>query len=78
MGKDRIEQPLQLVGEKTVEKEVRHDQVVGSRGSPVQRIGVVQATALMDMGSAQATVEKREHGMAGVDDIRSEGGIGCQ
>ena len=34
MGKDRIEQLLQLVREKTVEEEVRNDQVVGSGGVP--------------------------------------------
>ena len=39
---------------------------------------LMQANALVDLGLAQATVEKREHGMAGVDDIRSQGGIGGQ
>src|ERR1700760_3258552 len=78
MRKDGIEQLLQLVGEKTVEEEVRNDQVVGSRRIPVQCIGVMQVNALADLGPAQATDEKSEHGMAGVDHIRSESGISGQ
>ncbi len=78
MRKDRIEKLLQLVGEKTVEEEMRNDQVVRSCGVPVQRIGVIQANALVEPGPAQAAVEKREHGMAGVDNVRSQGEIGRQ
>jgi hypothetical protein len=44
----------------------------------LQRIGRVQANALMELGPAQAAVEKREHGMTGIDDIRSQGGISRQ
>src|ERR1700760_3629142 len=69
---------LQLMREKTVKEEVRNDEVVGSSGIPLQRIGVVQANTWMEPGLPQAAVEKREHGLAGIDDIRSQGGIGRQ
>ena len=78
MGQDRIEQLLQLVGEKAVEEEVRDDQVVGARGIPGQRIGVMQADAVLVAGTANTTLEKREHGTAGVNDIGGHGGIDCQ
>jgi hypothetical protein len=44
----------------------------------MQRIGMMQTNTVLEPGPAQAMIEKREHGMAGVDDIRSQRGIGCQ
>ncbi len=76
MGKDRIEELLQLVREKAIEKEVRDDQVVGASGIPRQGIGMMQANALVVSGLANALFEKSEHGLAGVDNIRGQGGIG--
>ncbi len=78
MGQDRIEKSLQLVREKAVEKEVRDDQVVGAGGIPRQGIGMMQANALVVFGLANALFEKSEHGLAGVDNIRGQGGTGFE
>jgi hypothetical protein len=80
MGKDNIEQMLQLLSGKTVKEEVRNNQVVASGGVPFESFGAMQANAPAGLraGSANATFENREHGTAGVDDVRSDGRIGFQ
>src|ERR1700692_1200149 len=67
MGKDTVEELLQLAREKAVEEEVRNDQVVASRGVSFQGVGVVQANSLGDLlaAPANAAVENAQHGMAG-------------
>ena len=59
---------------------MRNDQIVASAGLPLQSIGMMQANAMAGLGAAtaNATIENPEHSMAGVDDIRGEGGIFCQ
>jgi hypothetical protein len=65
---------LQLSREKTVEKEVRNDQVVASGGVPFERIGVMQANAPGELrpGAANSVGENPQHGTAGVNDIHGE------
>ena len=57
-----------------------NDQIVASGWIPLQSIGVMQANALTSLppGPANAAVENPQHGIAGVDDIRGEGGMGGQ
>ena len=66
--------------EKAVEEEVRNDQIVASGGLPLESVGMMQANAMAGLraATANATIENPEHGFAGVDDIRGEGGIFCQ
>ena len=80
MGKNAIEEPLQLRSEKAVEKEVGNNQVIASGGIPFESIGGVQTNALVGLGAGapNAAIEKPQHGGAGVDDIHGEGGIGRQ
>ena len=60
VGKNAIEELLQLVREKAVEEEVGNDQVVASAGIPFERIGVMQTNALAGLGAGapNATIEK--------------------
>ncbi len=80
MGKNAIEEALQLRSEKAVEKEVGNNQIVASAGIPFESIGGVQTNALVGLGpgAPNAAIEKPQHGAAGVDDIHGEGGIGRQ
>ena len=80
MRKDTIEELLQLAREKAVEEEVRNDQVVASLWAPFQGVGVMQANGLDELRAApaNAAVENAQHGMAGVDHIRTEQRIGFQ
>jgi hypothetical protein len=80
MGKNAIEEPLQLRRKKAVEKEVGNYQVVASAGIPFERIVLVETNALVGLGTGapNAAIEKPQHGVAGVDDIHGEGGIGRQ
>jgi len=80
MGKNAIEEALQLRSEKAVEKEVGNYQIVASGGIPFDSIGGMQTNALAGLGTGapDAAIEKSQHGVAGVDDIHGEGGIGRQ
>ena len=80
MGKHTIEELLQLMREKAVEKEVGNNQIVASGGIPLESIGVMQTNAPAGLGAraANAAIENAQHRLAGVDNVRSEGGIGCQ
>jgi hypothetical protein len=66
--------------EKAVEKEVGNYQVIDASGIPFESIGRMQTNALVGLGtgSPNAAIEKLQHGVAGVDDIHDEGGIGRQ
>ena len=77
MGKNGGEELVQLLGEKTVEEEVRNNQVVVSGGLPLQGVGVMQVKAMAGLLAA-ALLKEPEHGLAGVDNIGSKGRICCQ
>jgi hypothetical protein len=80
MGQNTIEELLQLMREKAVEKEVGNHQVITSTGTPLESIGVMQTNtpAGLGAGALNSAIENPQHGAAGVDYIRGEGGIGCQ
>ncbi len=80
MGKQTIEELLQLMWKKAVEKKVGNNQIVGSGGIPFESIGVMQtdAPASLGPGALNAAIENPQHGLAGVDDIRGQGDIRCQ
>ena len=61
MGKDTIEELLQLMRKEAVEEEVRDDQIVAAGGIPLESIGVMQTNALAGLraGPANAAVEYR-------------------
>ncbi len=80
MRKHAIEELLQLMRVEAIEKEMGDDQIVASPGIPVESIGVMQTNALAGLGAraANAVIKYAQHRVAGVDNVRGEGGIGGQ
>ena len=60
MGKNVGEELFQLLGGKTVEEEMRNNQVVAPTGLPIQGVGVMQANAIAGLGGRSGECVDRE------------------
>ncbi len=77
MGKNPIEELLQLIRKEAVQEKVRDDQIVLTDGLPLQSFGKVQ-TDVLRAGLLNTAIQDGEHGLAGVDHIRMKTRVDCQ